>query len=81
MNTKNVSEVKMEKLETLLTINPKKSSEVTALIHSEEPAALIHSEEPAAPEKSTTTKVTKKCKGTVSVISNDPPWKMAMPDL
>ena len=72
MNTKNVSEVKMEKLETLLTINPKKSSEVTA---------LIHSEEPAAPEKSTTTKVTKKCKGTVRVISNDPPWKMAMPDL
>ena len=72
MNTKNGSEVKKEKLETLLTINPKSSSEVTV---------SIHSEEPTAPEKSTTTKVTKKCKGTVSVISNDPPWKMTMPDL
>ena len=51
MNTKNGSEVKKEKLETLLTINPKSSSEVTV---------SIHSEEPTAPEKSTTTKVTKK---------------------
>ena len=53
MNTKNGSEVKKEKLETLLTINPKKTSEVTA---------VIHSVEPAAPEKSTTTKVTKNVK-------------------
>ncbi|XP_023340329.1 uncharacterized protein LOC111710463 [Eurytemora carolleeae] len=48
VNTKNGSEVKKEKLETLLTINPKSSSEVTV---------SIHSEEPTAPEKSTTTKM------------------------
>ena len=51
MNTKNCSEVRKEKLETLLTIDPNKTSAA---------ATLIHSEEPAAVEKSTATKVQKK---------------------